>query len=444
MSRSADRLLRRLAAHGIRYLYGTPAVGLLPLIDAMIDGPLHFVAAHSLRAAGFMALGEARAARRPAVVLAEAGSAAADLAGPLWAAQKAGWPLVVRMAGGAAPGLFDLTKAVLEEEAVDAALRRSAEPPPGAVVLQARASDPRWNDGDTGAHNRALRHRHPETECSAPYSASTPDRRVAHLMPEGGSAASRGAGSPLSPMAPPGALRPILTALAADPPLREADRPSRDPRGEASRAAAELDSLAERLRGAPSFPPNPIHLLDLLRTQLGPDDILVHDRGVMRLWIGRYLDEGGMKDVIAPPAGSGAGWAIPGGLGVRLQSTAGRVIVLCGDAAFLMHHAELETARRLGAHLIVIVVRNQSWGEVEARQQRTYGRTGFTRFRAPNFIKLSRPLGCQAQRLERGDDLAALLRYASSVRDPVVIDCPVDTSATAELLELGGDPCPAP
>ena len=67
-----ERLSSFLESKGIEYVYGVPGEGILEILDVLHDGPIHFVATRQLWAAGYAALGEAWAGRRPAISRASA------------------------------------------------------------------------------------------------------------------------------------------------------------------------------------------------------------------------------------------------------------------------------------------------------------------------------------------------------------------------------------
>src|SRR5260370_39469011 len=83
----ADLLVRRLAAYGVRHVFGYPGGQLTPVYDAIYRTPTvrHYLARHE-QAAAFMADGFARATGRPGVCLAVCGPGVLNAATPLHAA----------------------------------------------------------------------------------------------------------------------------------------------------------------------------------------------------------------------------------------------------------------------------------------------------------------------------------------------------------------------
>src|SRR6516164_4765781 len=84
---AADHLVRRLAAHGVRHIFGYPGGQLTPVYDAIYRTPTirHYLARHE-QAAAFMADGFARATGQTGVCLAVCGPGVLNAATPLAAA----------------------------------------------------------------------------------------------------------------------------------------------------------------------------------------------------------------------------------------------------------------------------------------------------------------------------------------------------------------------
>jgi acetolactate synthase-1/2/3 large subunit len=92
----ADLLVRRLADHGVRLVFGYPGGQLTPLYDALHRaGTIRHVLARDEQAAAFMADGYARATGRPGVCLAVCGPGVLNAATPLATAYTDSVPLLL-------------------------------------------------------------------------------------------------------------------------------------------------------------------------------------------------------------------------------------------------------------------------------------------------------------------------------------------------------------
>ena len=60
----------------------------------------------------------------------------------------------------------------------------------------------------------------------------------------------------------------------------------------------------------------------------------------------------------------------------RSSSTDRKVVALCGDGGFLMNSQELETAKRIGANITVVVWRDDGYGLIDWKQRNEFGGRG--------------------------------------------------------------------
>jgi acetolactate synthase-1/2/3 large subunit len=98
---------------------------------------------------------------------------------------------------------------------------------------------------------------------------------------------------------------------------------------------------------------------------------------------------------------------------------------LTGDGGFNMVLGELETARRLGLGLTVIVVNNAASGYVKALQHLMYGPDAYQSadLAETDYAQVAEAMGCHGIRVERPGDLGAALAAAfAETGRPSVID----------------------
>ncbi len=98
-------------------------------------------------------------------------------------------------------------------------------------------------------------------------------------------------------------------------------------------------------------------------TRALPDDaILVADTGYSGIWTGTMIELNGTGQGYLRAAGS-LGWAFPASLGAKCAAGTRPVVCFTGDGGFYYHLAELETARRRGIAVAVIVNNNSGFGQ---------------------------------------------------------------------------------
>ena len=193
-------------------------------------------------------------------------------------------------------------------------------------------------------------------------------------------------------------------------------------------AAARLDS-SER----------PIHMARLCRelnVALPADSILVADGGFAGHWTGLLYDTKSPGRHFIPDRGlASIGYGLPGGIGAALAAPQTPVVAITGDGGFNMMLGELETARRAGIGLTIVVVNNAASGYVKALQHAMFrGRYQSSDLVEMDYAAIARTMGCAGIRVEDPERLAAALREGLAERSrPTVLDIVV-TRDPARML----------
>ena len=137
------------------------------------------------------------------------------------------------------------------------------------------------------------------------------------------------------------------------------------------------------------------------------------------------------------------GFALPGAIGAKLVHPQRRVLAICGDGGFLMNLQELETARRLGLNIIIMIWEDKGYGLIEWKQQNTFGRHSELSFNNPDFVKLAESFDCLGLRVENSAELRPALQQAFASQVPVVMSVAIDYRENMKLSKkLGAISCP--
>jgi acetolactate synthase-1/2/3 large subunit len=119
------------------------------------------------------------------------------------------------------------------------------------------------------------------------------------------------------------------------------------------------------------------------------------------------------------------GYGVPGAIGAKLAAPDKVVAAITGDGGFNMMLGELETARRMGLAITMIVVNNAASGYVKALQHLMYGEGAYqsSDLAETNYATVAEALGCRGFRVESPAQLAGAFTAAFAERDvPCVID----------------------
>lgn len=197
------------------------------------------------------------------------------------------------------------------------------------------------------------------------------------------------------------------------------------------------ESLADSSDGN-GFPMKPQRIIKEIREAIGPEDILVSDVGAHKIWIARTFPAMRPNTVIISNGFAAMGIGLPGAIAAKLAFPDRKVIAVCGDGGFLMSVAELETAKRLGISIVVLIFNDEGFGLITWKQHQRHGSDFATRLGHVDFVQLAEAFGAKGYRIDRAGDLAPALAQAFRQDCPAVIDVPVDYSDNFRFMDKLG------
>ncbi len=197
----------------------------------------------------------------------------------------------------------------------------------------------------------------------------------------------------------------------------------------------EVDGRRDSFNDDMSFPIRPEKLVIDVRNALAENDIVLSDVGAHKLWISKIYKTYQPNTCIIPNGFCSMGFAFPGAIAAKIVYPDRNVVAMCGDAGFLMNIQELETAVRLKLSVITIVWCDRDLGMISMKQKNEFGKSVFTRFTNPDFIKLAESFGAIGYVAKSTEDFERILGDAKKIKDvPVVIAIDVDYSRNNVLL----------
>jgi acetolactate synthase-1/2/3 large subunit len=205
-------------------------------------------------------------------------------------------------------------------------------------------------------------------------------------------------------------------------------KPKRDP-AFAERAAGIVAAWRrERAAALASndVPIRPDRLCAEIMQALPEDGILVADTGYSGIWTATLIEMNGAGQSYLRAAGS-LGWSFPAALGAKCAAPKRKVVCFSGDGALYYHLAELETARRRGIAVALIVNNNSGFGQGWPNLLRMQGNkpgdpAELLRFGPTNFSDVARSFGIRSIRVEQPAQIAPALHEAISAEETVVVD----------------------
>ena len=193
-------------------------------------------------------------------------------------------------------------------------------------------------------------------------------------------------------------------------------------------------SAAAHMRSS-EVPIRPDRLCAALSEALPPEAILVADTGYSGIWTSTLVDLDGKGQTYLRAAGS-LGWGFPAALGAKCAAPKRKVVCFCGDGAFYYHLSELETARRRGLAVALVVNNNSGFGQGWPNLLKVQGNkpgdpAELLRFGNTDFAAIARSFGVRGLRVERPDEIAPALRQAIDADEMVVVDVVTSIEARA-------------
>jgi acetolactate synthase-1/2/3 large subunit len=191
------------------------------------------------------------------------------------------------------------------------------------------------------------------------------------------------------------------------------------------------DITAFRQRQQPALPAAgsrllPAAALRLMRQILPADTILTADAGQHKVYASRlwtcnhplgYLTSSGLGTM---------GVAIPIAIAAKLVRRQQPVVALTGDGGFLMRVSELETARREGAPIIIVIFNDGYLNLIKIKQERQGYAVLGSQFAPVDYVQVARGFGFQAARVDSEASMQEALQQAVTSGEPWVIDALID------------------
>ena len=187
-------------------------------------------------------------------------------------------------------------------------------------------------------------------------------------------------------------------------------------------------------------PIKPQKVLSDVRRFLDPEDVVLSDVGAHKMWIARCFQCEQPNTCLIPNGFCSMGFALPGAVAAKLVHPDRRVLAIAGDGGALMNIQDLETAKRLGTGIVVMVWEDGGYGLIEWKQEAEFDRHSNLAFDNPDWVALAESFGCRGIRCESAEDLAGCLENAFSVPDvPTLLVLPIDYRENLKLTERLGN-----
>ncbi|WP_114285783.1 acetolactate synthase large subunit [Candidatus Halocynthiibacter alkanivorans] len=193
----------------------------------------------------------------------------------------------------------------------------------------------------------------------------------------------------------------------------------------------------------PRFPLVPQRIVSDVRKVMPADGIISLDNGMYKIWFARNYRAAAPNTVLLDNALATMGAGLPAAMMASVLNPGKRVMAVCGDGGFMMNSQEMETAVRLGLDLVVLILRDDSFGMIRWKQQvgelPDWGLT----FGNPDFVKYAESYGAAGHRVAETGDFIPLLERCFEAGGVHLVEVPVDYSENKRVLidELSEKTC---
>ncbi len=201
--------------------------------------------------------------------------------------------------------------------------------------------------------------------------------------------------------------------------------------------SAEFNTVREECAVALAGLAEPRKLIDVIRSELGEDGILVADVTQLNH---HCLD---LYPVYKPRTYLSSGYQGTLGfgpctaMGAKLAKPAAPVVCLVGDGGFMYAAQELATAMQFNIPVVMLVLNDGSYKNVEGILNRSYGgRAIATTLVNPDFVKFAESFGVEARRAGTPEELQKALRELLAANKPAVIDYDIGEIPSAFWLRF--------
>jgi acetolactate synthase-1/2/3 large subunit len=175
------------------------------------------------------------------------------------------------------------------------------------------------------------------------------------------------------------------------------------------------------------------------RQVMGPNDILLSDVGAHKMWIARHYHCHEPNTCLIPNGFCSMGFALPGAIAAAMVHPDRKILAIAGDAGFLMNVQEMETAKRLGVNIVVMVWEDNEYGLISWKQESEFGKHTDLGFGNPDWMQLASAFGWSGHQAANSRDLVGTLEQAFAETGPSLVVIPIDYRENKKLTERLGD-----
>jgi acetolactate synthase-1/2/3 large subunit len=154
--------------------------------------------------------------------------------------------------------------------------------------------------------------------------------------------------------------------------------------------------------------------------------IVLGDAGAHMVWLATHMRFTGGQNYKNPGSFGPMAVHVNAAVGAQLANPGRRVIVGCGDGAYLMSGFELMTAVEHKIPIVWVILNNSEFNIIKLFHLTIYKKEVFNKYPTPDFAAYARVCGANGHRVEKLEEFAPAFQSALNSNMPSVIDVIVD------------------
>lgn len=182
------------------------------------------------------------------------------------------------------------------------------------------------------------------------------------------------------------------------------------------------------------FPMSPQRIVADVRNVMPQFGIIALDNGMYKIWFARNYRTPEPNTVLLDNALATMGAGLPAAMMAAILYPERRVMAVCGDGGFMMNSQEMETAVRLNLNLVVLVLRDDSYGMIRWKQHVGNFPDWGLKFGNPDFVSYAQSYGATGHRVERAEDFASTLERAFTSGGVHLVEAAIDYTENKRVL----------
>jgi len=200
------------------------------------------------------------------------------------------------------------------------------------------------------------------------------------------------------------------------------------------RVRAEVMEHIKEGADEPRFPMTPQRIVADVRKVMPEDGIIALDNGMYKIWFARNYLTTQPNTVLLDNALATMGAGLPSAMMAAMLYPDRRVMAICGDGGFMMNSQEMETAVRLGLNLVVLILRDDSYGMIRWKQKVSEFADWGLEFGNPDFVQYAESYGAHGHRVEATQEFVAVMEKCFEDGGVHLVEAPIDYSENTRVL----------